>query len=167
MDFSGVGRMRLPTLDSDMPVLLRLRRMARAQLSARFARLTRHQGPRVLRDQGTSRELVEKVADHCGVDLARFVDGVRYGSPLDGELARFSVEGGQRIITITNRLPQENKYMQLKTRLMNLTIRESMISLYNAWVPYAATKNTGARIGILGCLCTHVNKLLLKGRCRS
>ena len=115
MDFPGVGRMRLPTLDSDMRVLLRLRRATRAAIQSRFARLTRHQGPKILRDQSSSRELVEKAADHCGVDLAKFVDEVRYGPPVEGELARFSVEGGQRIITITNRLPQENKYMQLKT----------------------------------------------------
>lgn len=114
IDFPGVGRMRLPTLDSDMRVLLRLRRTTKAAIQSRFARLTRHQGPRVVRDQSTSRELVEKAADHSGVDLARFVDEVRYGPSVDGELARFSVEGGQRIITITNRLPQENKYMQLK-----------------------------------------------------
>jgi hypothetical protein len=114
LNANGVGRFRLPQLDSEMRVLLRMKRMGRAQLQARFARLTRHQGPAILRDRASAQQLLEKVADHCGVNLARFVDDVRYGPSVNGELASFQVIGGQRIITISNLLPQTNKYMQLK-----------------------------------------------------
>ncbi|MFQ6550645.1 hypothetical protein AADZ90_022105 [Aestuariibius sp. 2305UL40-4] len=117
LNVQGVGRLRLPPLDSDMRVLLRLKRLTRTALQARFARLTRHQGPGTVNDQASATRLMEKVADHCGVDLWKYVDEVRYGSVrADGfEYPNFSVEGGVRIIRIPSDISQTNKYMQLKT----------------------------------------------------
>ncbi|MBL3576334.1 hypothetical protein JMK10_20475, partial [Rhodovulum sulfidophilum] len=117
IDFPGVGRMRLPTLDSDMRVLLRLRRTTKAAIQSRFARLTRHQGPGIVNDQASAIKLLEKAADHCGVDLWRYVDEVQYGHPKIRafKLPNFDVVGGSRIIRIPSNLSQTNKYMQLKT----------------------------------------------------
>ncbi|NSX56668.1 hypothetical protein [Parasulfitobacter algicola] len=55
---------------------------------------------------------MEKAAEHCGVNLWKYVDEVRYG-PFDNP--SFSVQGGSRIIQIPNTMSQSNKYMQLKT----------------------------------------------------
>lgn len=117
LDFSGIGRMRLPALDSDMRVLLRLRRSTRAALQARFARLSRHQGPGIVNDQASATKLLEKAADHCGVDLWKYVDEVQYGPPTNPKFMNpnFTVEGRIRIIRLPSTISQENKYMQLKT----------------------------------------------------
>ena len=117
MDFPGVGRMRLPALDSEMRVLLRLKRSTKAALQSRFARLTRHQGPGIVNDQASAVKLLEKVADHCGVDLWKYVDEVQYGSASTEafKFPNFSVVGGKRVIRIPSDISQTNKYMQLKT----------------------------------------------------
>ena len=90
---------------------MRLRRSAKATLQARFARLTRSQGPSVVRDQASATRLLEKAAEHSGVDLWKYVDEVQYGNFIDPS---FSVQGAVRIIKIPNNISQSNKYMQLK-----------------------------------------------------
>ena len=112
IDLQGVGRFRLPALDSDIRVLMRLRRSAKATLQARFARLTRSQGPSIVRDQASATRLLEKAAEHSGVDLWKYVDEVRYGK---FDAPSFSVQGRVRVIRIPSTISQTNKYMQLKT----------------------------------------------------
>jgi len=110
-NLNGVGKFRLPALDSDIRVLMRLHRAAKATLQARFARLTRSQGPSIVRDQASATRLLEKAAEHSGVDLWKYVDEVHYGN---FSRPSFIVQGRVRVIRIPNNMSQSNKYMQLK-----------------------------------------------------
>lgn len=56
----GLGRFRIPPMDSDIRVLMRLRKSAKKVIQARFARLTRHQGPGIVNDQASAVKLLEK-----------------------------------------------------------------------------------------------------------
>ncbi len=58
---------------------MRLRRSTKATLQARFARLTRSQGPPIVIDQANATRLLEKAAEHSGADLWKYVGEVRYG----------------------------------------------------------------------------------------
>ncbi len=91
---------------------MRLHRAAKATLPARFARLTRSQGPSIVRDQASATRLLEKAAAHSGVDLWKYVDEVRYGN---FEYPSFSVQGRVRVIQIPTQISQSNKYEQLLT----------------------------------------------------
>lgn len=117
INFPGVGRVRLPALDSDLRVLLRLRRSTTSSLQARFARLSRHQGPGIVNDQASATKFLEKAANHCGADLWKYVDEVQYGPPTSPrfENPNFIVEGSVRIIRLPSAISQVNKYMWLKT----------------------------------------------------
>ncbi|MDO5642150.1 MAG: hypothetical protein Q4G26_07145 [Paracoccus sp. (in: a-proteobacteria)] len=156
VNFDGVGKMRLPALDSDMRVLLRLRRATTTSLQARFARLSRHQGPGIVNDKASATKLLEKAADHCGVDLWKYVDEVQYGPPTNPKFTNpnFTVEGRLRIIRLPSTISQENKYMQLKiaaheinhARIYDkLLARHGHIGGHDIWVKLGSNVKTYAR----------------------
>ncbi|MBL3554159.1 hypothetical protein [Rhodovulum sulfidophilum] len=73
IDFPGVGRMRLPTLDSDMRVLLRLRGARAGQVQERSRELGQGmagfaRGP--ITDQGKAIAFVHEVGRHMGLNAA-------------------------------------------------------------------------------------------------